>query len=78
MGVLVMLCWHMKLDVVVQMGKTLAPMPYNSALGFALCGAGLLLIMLRRSGLAAAACGVVAMFRQIKRQPLGLGGPRSR
>ena len=42
LGLAVMIGWHLKLPLVIQIHPSFVPMQYNTALGFLLAGAGLL------------------------------------
>ncbi|MGH8069777.1 MAG: GAF domain-containing protein [Candidatus Entotheonellia bacterium] len=54
LGLVVMAGWHFHNVTLVQLDPTLAPMHYNAALSFVLCGTGLLALMCRRPRVAAA------------------------
>jgi signal transduction histidine kinase/sensor domain CHASE-containing protein/ActR/RegA family two-component response regulator len=56
LGLAVMAGWHIHNVTLVQLDATLVPMHYNAALGFVLCGSGLLALACQRLRIAAA-CG---------------------
>src|SRR5512145_2238174 len=58
LGLMILVSWHVGYAELVQVGPTMAPMQYNSALSFVLSGIGLLALTLGWSRLAAA-CGAV-------------------
>ena len=65
LGVLIMLAWHMGWTTVVQVHSSFAPMQYNTALGFFLCGVAALSLVYRRQTLAmwtASAVGLLALL----------------
>src|SRR5262245_53134739 len=59
LGLAVMVAWHLDNARLVQLAPTLAPMYYNEALSFVLCGTGLLGLTIRRRRVAAV-CGTIA------------------
>jgi two-component system, sensor histidine kinase and response regulator len=59
-GVVVVLSWYAHWTAIIQVIHDLPPMKYNTALGFILCGLGLVLLTSRRAGLAAWLGGIVA------------------
>src|SRR6266516_5981493 len=59
LGLVVLAGWYTHHATLVQVASTLAPMHYNAALSFLLCGLGLLALTLGWFRLAAA-CGAVA------------------
>ncbi len=59
LGVLVLAGWYTHSPALIQVLPAFVPMQYNTALGFLLCGVGLLSVALGRVRLAAA-CGAVA------------------
>jgi diguanylate cyclase (GGDEF)-like protein len=58
LGVAVMLAWHAGFTRVIQLGPGIAPVQYNTALCFALCGAAVLLLRFARG--VALVCSAVA------------------
>src|SRR5688500_16030449 len=70
--------WHTGSAILLQLGPTLAPMQYNSALSFVLSGAGLLALALGRSrlgmacGTAVAAIGSVTLVEYLLGIDLGI------
>jgi hypothetical protein len=54
LGLAVMAGWHLDNRALVQLDPALAPMHYNAALNFVLCGTGLLALACRRPRIAAA------------------------
>jgi PAS domain S-box-containing protein len=62
LGLVTLVGWHAGYTMLVQLGPTLAPMQYNSALGFLLSGVGLLALTLGQSRLGAACGSVVAVI----------------
>jgi signal transduction histidine kinase/DNA-binding response OmpR family regulator len=61
-GILVISAWYAHWPTVIQLLPSLPPMKYNTALGFALCGAALIFLTTRRSGVAAWLGGVVTLL----------------
>jgi signal transduction histidine kinase/sensor domain CHASE-containing protein/ActR/RegA family two-component response regulator len=59
LGLAVMAGWHLHSETLLQLQPTFAPMQYNAALSFVLCGIGLLALTRGRAGIAAA-CGALA------------------
>jgi signal transduction histidine kinase/CheY-like chemotaxis protein len=62
LGLLVLFGWHIGSATLVQVLPQFAPMQYNTALGFLLCGLGLLLLALDRPRGAAIAGGLAAVL----------------
>ncbi|GMR19448.1 MAG: hypothetical protein BMS9Abin36_0043 [Gammaproteobacteria bacterium] len=60
LGGVVMMGWFMDSTTLVQLRPQLVPMQFNSALGFVLCGAGLLSLLYHRSRLAMGCGGLSA------------------
>src|SRR5262245_55582057 len=59
LGLAVMAGWHIDNATLVQLAPTLAPMHYNAALSFVMCGTGLLALTIRRPRIAAV-CSMIA------------------
>jgi hypothetical protein len=59
LGLVVMAGWHLQSATVLQLRSTFAPMQYNTALSFLLCGTALLALTYSWSRLAAACSAVV-------------------
>ncbi len=62
LGLLVIFGWHTDNRTLVQVVPTFAPMHYNTALGFVLCGGSLLLLIFRRDNWAAVGGGLAALI----------------
>lgn len=60
LGLTVLTGWHTGNAALIQVYPAFSPMQYNSALGFVLCGSGLLLVVYRKPRFATAFGGVVA------------------
>jgi len=61
-GVIVVVGWYEHWTVAIQVLPNLVAMKYNAALGFILCGTGLILLTTPRAGLAAWVGGIVALL----------------
>jgi len=61
LGMVVIVGWHTGARTLIQVLPTFVPMQYNTALGFVLCGVGLLLGLRGRPRLAAGAGGLAAL-----------------
>lgn len=48
LALMVLVGWHLNIPLLVQVSPAFVPMQYNTALGFAFCGAGLVALVLRR------------------------------
>ncbi len=69
LGVVVLVGWYTHSLALIQVAPAFVPMQYNTALGFLLCGAGLLSVALRRTGLATvfgAAAGTIGLLTLIE------------
>lgn len=62
LGVLGMVGWYTHSTLLIQLQAHLTPMQYNTALGFSLCGIGLLALVYHRSRLAMFCGGLVTIF----------------
>lgn len=62
LGILVMLGWIVRSPAIVQLLPTFAPMQFNTALGFALSGTGLVVLALEQHRLAAALGALAALL----------------
>ncbi len=62
LGLLVIFGWHTGSQTLVQVLPAFVPMQYNTALGFVLCGAALLLLTLDRQSWAAIAGGAASLI----------------
>ncbi len=60
LGLIVLVGWYTHSTILIQVFPTFVPMQYNTALGFFLCGIGLLLILFGRHRLAMALGGLAA------------------
>jgi signal transduction histidine kinase/DNA-binding response OmpR family regulator len=78
LGALVIVGWHVGNQTLVQVLPTFVPMQYNTALGFVLCGAGLLLLISRRDRLStvvaalASLIGILTLVEYIAQINLGI------
>jgi signal transduction histidine kinase/sensor domain CHASE-containing protein/ActR/RegA family two-component response regulator len=62
LGLAVMVGWHIDNATMLQLAPTLAPMHYNAALSFVLCGTGLLALTIRRRRVAAVCSTIAGML----------------
>ncbi len=78
MGFVVLLGWYAHIEVLVQVHPAFVPMQFNTALGFLLCGIGLLSLVCSRSrvgiacGTAAVAVGLLTLIEYIFGVSLGI------
>ena len=61
LGLLVLIGWYSRNVALIQVHPAFVPMQYNTALGFLLCGAAFLLILLGRDRSAAAIAGIAGL-----------------
>ena len=78
LGLLVIVGWHTHIAMLVQVHPTFVPMLYNTALGFVLCGAGILAAALgagrlaRLAGAVAGALGLLTLLEHLFGVDLGI------
>lgn len=78
LGLMVLVGWYTHTEILIQVHPTFVAMQYNTALGFLLCGAGLLAIVLGRPRLAIAsgsfvtAIGLLTLIEYVAEVGLGI------
>ena len=78
LGLLVVIGWYTRNETLIQVVPYYAPLQFNTALGFLLCGMGLLAVTYRKvlpatvCGAAAAALGALTLFQYLANVNLGI------